>query len=48
MGIFDFLKKKPNKTDKSNVHIISSERNTIVPLEYINEGNHGDHWAGIF
>ncbi len=46
MGIFDFLNKA--QSSETNAHITKPERDTIVPLEEVIEGNHGDHWAGIF
>jgi len=48
MGIFDFLKGNSKGAEKAKIHINTPERNTNVRLEHINEGNHGDHWAGIF
>jgi hypothetical protein len=47
MGLFDFLKKKPTE-QSSNRHITRPERETLVPLEVITEGSHGDHWASLF
>lgn len=47
MGLFDFLKKKPTE-ESSNRHITRSERETLVPVEIITEGSHGDHWASLF
>jgi hypothetical protein len=47
MGLFDFFKKKPTE-QSSNKHILRPERETLVPLEIITEGSHGDHWASLF
>ncbi len=46
MGLFDLFKKKTNEGDAS--HIVQPERSTIVPIEKVKEGSHGDHWAGLF
>ena len=47
MGLFDFFKKKPTEQSSSR-HITKPERETLVPLEVITEGSHGDHWASLF
>jgi hypothetical protein len=48
MGIFNLFKKTQSEKDNSTSHSLKPERNTNVPINKINEGNHGDHWAGIF
>lgn len=47
MGLFDFFKKKSTDQNSMN-HIGRPERETIVPVEVITEGTHGDHWAALF
>ncbi|HTL80271.1 MAG TPA: hypothetical protein VL651_01130 [Bacteroidia bacterium] len=46
MGLSDFFKKK--NTVRDDAHISRPERSTIVPIEKVQEGKHGDHWAGLF
>jgi hypothetical protein len=49
MGIFDIFKKKTNGQDPQNTssHITNPERATIVPIDKVTEGSHGDHWGAL-
>jgi hypothetical protein len=48
MGIFNVFKKNKSESESENNHTLRPERSTNVQVIQINEGNHGDHWAGIF